>query len=130
MAIWSYYRQAFRCYYLDNETATCPLDLALPISVVSVATSFVIEGPAAIFSLLPPVNALSEFEDEYSWSPLSEGFDQAIIDPTILLDRFVLPEDMCQSLVEGIKNSIASIVSDDSLNTASPSDPLGRRLSS
>lgn len=64
------------------------------ISVVPVATSFSIEGPAAVFSLLPPVNALSKFEDEYSWSTLSEDVDKSIIDQIILLDKFFLLEDM------------------------------------
>ena len=65
---WIYYPQAFCHYYLDNETATLPLYLSLSITVVPVANSFSIEGPAAAFSLLPPVNTLLEFEDEYSWS--------------------------------------------------------------
>ena len=108
---------------MDNETATCPLALALSISVVSVATSFCIEGLAAVFSLIPPVNALSEFEENYSWSTLQESFDNTIIDQTILLDKFVLPEDMCQSLGEGIRNCTASIVSNGSFNAASPIDP-------
>ena len=85
---WSYYRQVFRRYYLDDENASCPLALDLPISVVPITTRFCIEGPAAVFSLLPPVNVLSKFEDDYFWSTLQEGFDNAIIDQTILLDTF------------------------------------------
>ena len=78
---------------MDDEADTCPLDLALPISVVPVATSFRIEGPASVFVLLPLVNALSDFEDKSAWSTLSEGFNNVINDQTILLDKFVLPEE-------------------------------------
>ena len=38
-------------------------DLALPISVSTVANSFKIKGLAIEFILLPPMNALSDFED-------------------------------------------------------------------
>ena len=122
---WFYYCQDFRRFYLDDETDTYPLDLALSISVVPVAPSFCIEGSVAVFNLLPSVNALSEFEDDFSWSTLQEGFDNAIIDQTILLDKFVLPEDMCQALVQNIRNGTASIVSDCSFNVASPIRPAG-----
>ena len=49
----------------------------------------------------------------------------AINSPTILLDTFVLPEDMCQALINGIRNVTASIVSDGSFNPASPIGPVG-----
>ena len=55
-----------RCFYFNDETDTCPLDIALPFSTVLVANSFSIERPVAAFSHLPPINALSEFEDEHS----------------------------------------------------------------
>ena len=110
---------------MDDKIATCFLDLSLPISVFPVGTSFCIKGPAAVFNLLWPVNALSEFENNFSWSTLQEDFDNAIIDPTILLDIFVLPEDMCQSFVEGIRNGTASIVSDGFFNSAFPIRPVG-----
>ena len=48
-----------------------------------------------------------------------------INDPTILLDKFVLPKDMCQALIDEIQNSIASVVSDGSFNPASPIGPVG-----
>ena len=79
----------------------------------------------AVFHLLSPVNALSEFENNYARSILQENFDNTIIDPTILLDKFVLPEDMCQFLVECIRNGTTSIVSDNSFNLASPIGPVG-----
>ena len=120
-----YYRQAFCHFYFDNETATYPLDLALHISVVPVATIFCIEGSTAVFNLLPPIKALSEFEHDFAWSTLQESFNYAIIDPTILLDKFVLPEGVCQSLVEGIHKGTPSIVSDGSFNTAFPIGPVG-----
>ena len=98
------YSQRRRCYYLSETTANCPLYLALPISLRTVANSFKIEGPVAAFALLPPVNTLSDFEDELEWSTLSKGFDNAINDPTILLDKFILLEDGCTDLVEGIRH--------------------------
>ena len=110
---------------MDNKDATCPLDLALPISVVQVATGFRIEGPTAVFVLLPPVNALSDFEDKSAWSTLSEGFGNAINDQNILLDKFALPEDMCNKFVEGIRNGTASIVSNGFFDAASPIRPTG-----
>ena len=70
--------------------------------------------------LLSTISALSDFEADSEWSTLSEGFDYAINNPTILLDKFILPEDMCNSLVDGIKNSTASIVSDGSHEASSP----------
>ena len=122
---WSYYCQAFRRFYLDNETATCPPDFNLLITVPPVATSLCIEGPGSVFNLLPATNALSESENDYARSNLQEGFDYTIIDSTILLDKFVLPKDMCQFLVGKISNSTASIVSDSSFNPASPIGPVG-----
>ena len=68
---------------------------------------------------------MSEFENYYAWSNLREGFDKAIEDPTVLLDKFVLPEDNCQALNDGIPNGTASIVSDGSFNPASPIGPVG-----
>ena len=71
------------------------MNLVIPISVTPVATSFAIEGAEVVFHILPPSNPLSEFENDYTWSNLQEDFDKAIKDPTILLDKFVLPEDNC-----------------------------------
>jgi len=71
------------------------------------------------------VNTLSDFEDEPTWSTLSEGFDNAINDQTILLDKFLLPENMCNNLVEGMQNGTAIIVSDGSFDAASPIRPVG-----
>ena len=48
------------------------------------------------------MNAFSDFEDKSAWSTLSKSFDNAINDQTIVLDTFVLPEDMCKNFVEDI----------------------------
>ena len=88
---------------MNEVINNCPLDLALPISVSTVANSFKIEGPVAAFALHPPVNTLSDLEDEAEWSTLSEGFDNAITDPTILLDKFILPEVGRTDLDEGTR---------------------------
>ena len=56
---------------------------------------------------------------------LSEGFDRAINDETILLDRFFPLTDMCNNLVEGIRNGSASIVSDEFFERNSPISPAG-----
>ena len=122
---WSYYSQRRRRYYMNEVINNCPLDLALPISVSTVANSFKIEGPVAAFALHPPVNTLLDFEDEAEWSTLSEGFDNAITDPTILVDKFILPEDGCTDLVEGIRLGTACVVSDGSFDAASPIGPAG-----
>ena len=117
---WSYYFQGRRYYYLNEATDTCLLDLVLPISVRTLSNSFKIEGLATNFILLPPVKNLSNFEDETAWSTLSEGFYNTINDPTILLNEFIIPADLCNNLVEGIIIGIASIVSDGSFNVTSP----------
>lgn len=122
---WSYYSQRRRRYYLNEVINNCPFDLALPISVSTIANSFKIQGPVAAFALHPPVNSLSDFEDEAEWSTLSEGFDNAITDPTILLDKFILPEDGCTDLVEGIRLGTACVVLDGSFDAASPIGPAG-----
>ena len=56
---------------------------------------------------------------------MSEGFDNTIADPTILLDIFILPEDGCADLVEGIRIGTACGVSDGSFDAASPIGPAG-----
>ena len=61
------------------------MNLAIPISVTPVAASFTIEGAEAVFHILLPSNPLSEFENDYAWLNLREGFYKAIEDPTILL---------------------------------------------
>ena len=126
---WSYYRQRYCRYYLDDEAVSCPLNLALSISVVPVATRFRIEGLTTVFVLLPTVNTLSNFEDKSARSTLSEGFNNTINDKTILLNKLFLLEDMCNNLVEGIRNGTTGIVSDGSFDAASPIVLLGRRLS-
>ena len=103
----------------------CPLDLALQISVSTIANGFRIEGPVAAFALHPPVNTLLDFEDETEWSTLSEGFDNAITDPTILLDKFILPEDGCTDLVDGIRLGTVCVASDGSFDAALPIGPAG-----
>ena len=113
---WSYFRKTCcRRFALDNELDTCPLNVSISISVKPVAAGFFIEGAETIFNLLPPTNALSKFENDYTWSNLQEGFDYAINDPTILPDTFVLPEDMCQALIDEIRNGTANILSDGPL---------------
>ena len=108
---WSYYSQRQSHYYLGEETNACPLDQALSVSVSTVPNYFKIKETATKFTFLLPLNSLSDFKDESTWSILSEGFDNAINDLTILLDEFVLPEDTCINLVEGIQNGTTSIVS-------------------
>ena len=101
------------------------MNFALPILVTPVVASFANEGLVADFDILPPSNSLSEFENDYALSNLREGFDKAIEDPTILLEKFVLPEDNCQAFCTGIRNGTASIVSDNSFNSSSPMGPVG-----
>ena len=64
--------------------------------------------------ILSAVNSLSDFGANSKWSTLLESFDYASNDQTMLLDKFILPEDMCSSLVEGISSGTASIVLDGS----------------
>ena len=61
---WSFYSQQRRWYYLTEAINECPLDHAFPICVSTVANSFKIEGPGAAFAMHPPVNSLSDFEDD------------------------------------------------------------------
>ena len=102
-----------------------PMNYALPISVHPVGASFAIEGTVADFNILPPINPMSEFENDYAWSNIRDGFDKAKVDSTILLDKFALPKDRCQALSDGIRNGTASIVSDGSYNSSSPIGPVG-----
>ena len=69
------------------------MNFALPISVTPLAASFSIEGAVADFNILPPSIPLSEFDNDYAWSNLQESFDKAIKDSTMLLDKYILPED-------------------------------------
>ena len=92
-----------------------------PISTICVVT----EGHIRELTLLSSINLLSDFEAYSEWSNLSEGFDHAINNETILLDRFFPPADMCNNLVEGIRNGTASIVSDESFERNSPIGPAG-----
>ena len=87
------------------------------------ANSVSIEGQTREFVLLPVEDALSDFEANSEWSTLSEGFDYAVNDPTILLDKFILPEDMYNSLVDGIRNGTARIVLDGPFE---PNSPIGK----
>ena len=90
-----------------------------------VGASYAIEGRAADFVILPPINPMSEFEDHYAWVDLEDGFNKAIADPTILLDKVSLPDDNCQAFFTGIRNGTASIVSDGSFNPSSSMGPVG-----
>ena len=122
---WTFYHRQGRQFYYNDEVDTLPINYALPISVSPVGASFVIEGKVEDFNILPPSNPMSEFENDYAWSDIQDGFDKAKVDPTILLDKFVLPEDMCQALNDRIRNRTASIVLDGSFNPTSPIGPVG-----
>ena len=110
---------------MDNSADTCPLNLAVPISVSTVDNSFKIKVQVLQFNLLPPTNFLSDFEDDSAWSTLSKGFDTAINDPIILLDKYIPSDDHCNDLVESIRLDTASIVLDESFNPASLLGPAG-----
>lgn len=84
---WSYYCNQWRRYYLDESVDTCPLDLAILISVSAVTNSFKIEVQVLQFNLLPQMKAQPDFEDNLAWSTLSKEFDAAVNDPTIFLDN-------------------------------------------
>ena len=112
---WTYFCNRHRRYCQEEDTQTCPVPDAVPISVVHITSSCVItEGYSRDFTLLSPINVLSDFEANSEWSNLSKGFDYALNDETIFLDRFFPPTDMCNNLVKGIRNGTASIVSDGS----------------
>ena len=99
---------------------------AVPVSTAPVTSNCVrTVGDNEKFTLLPPVNSLSDFEANTEWSNISEGFDYAREDPTILLDRFFPPNDMCLSLAEGIRKGTASVVSDGSFQENDPDGPVG-----
>ena len=100
------------------------MDFALPILVKPVTASFVIEGTVVAFNILPPRKFLSELENNYAWSDIQDRFDKTKVDLTILLDKFVLPKDMCQALSDRIRNGTASILSDGSFNLTSPIGPV------
>ena len=82
----------------------------------------------ADFDILPPINPLSEFENDYAWSNIQDGLDKAKVDPTILSDKCVLCKHRCQALSDGIRNGTASIVLDGSFNPTSSIGPLTSQL--
>ena len=87
----------------------------MPVSIVPVTSlSVSTKDNNGEFTVLPPVNSLSDFEANSEWSNISEGFDNALEDDTILLGRFFPPNDMCHSLAEGIRKGTASVVLDGS----------------
>lgn len=45
------------------------------------------------FTILPPIDYLSDFEDTDRWTSLENGLDATILDTTILLDKYHLPLD-------------------------------------
>ena len=51
---------------------------------------------------------------------MPDGLDTAINDPTILLDKYKLPNDKCLDLVDGDICGTTSIVSDSSFDPESP----------
>ena len=57
-----------------------------------VGASYVIEGKAKDFVILQPINPMSEFEDNYAWVDLEDGFNKAKADPTFLLDKVFSPK--------------------------------------
>ena len=122
---WTFYHKQNHRFYYSDEVDTLPMNYALPISVCPVGASFVIEGRVEDVNILPPSNPLSEFENNYAWSDIQDGFDKATLNPTILLDKFALPEGMFQALSDRIRNGTASIVSDGSYNSTSPIGPVG-----
>ena len=102
-----------------------PLHYALPISVSPVGASYIIEGKVEDFVISPPANPMSEFEDHYAWVDLKDGFNKAGKDPTVLLDKVLLPDNNCQAFCRGITNGTASVVSDGSFNPSSTMGPVG-----
>ena len=69
------------------------------------------------------MNILSDYEDAAEWTTLTEGFDSAINNQTILLDKFILPVDRCNDLVEGIILGTACVISDGSFDAVSTIGP-------
>ena len=104
---------------------SCLMDIAVPISVCMVGSRYKIDVQVLQFHILPLIDTLSDFEDASSLNNLSDGFDTAINDPTILLDHYLLPNNNCSNLVEGIIRGTASTVSDSSFDPASPIGPAG-----
>ena len=87
----------------------------MPVSVIPVTANCVQTARHnREFVLLSTINSLSAFEANSKWSTLLEGFDYVSNNQIILLDKFILPEDMYSSLVEGIRSGTASIISDGS----------------
>ena len=95
---------------MDESEDTCPINLAVSISISTVANSLKIEVQALQFNILLPMDAVSDFKDNSSWETLSECFDTTINEKTILLDHYQLPDDHCNDLVEEIIHGTASTV--------------------
>ena len=110
---------------VNNESDNCLLfNVAILNSVKPAGVGFSIENVLALFNLLLTTNALSEFENGFSWSNLQESFDYTINDPTILMGTYVFPEDMCQALNNKIHSGTVSILSSISFNSASLVAPV------
>ena len=69
---WTFYHQRGRRFYYSDEVDTVPMNYALPISVRPVGASFAIEGKVEDFNILPPINHMSEFENDYAWSDIQD----------------------------------------------------------
>ena len=78
--------------------------------------NIVVEMQVPSFSILPPTDDLSDFTYLSEWGSLADGLNAAVADPAILLDLYPLPLDSCLTLVDGITQGTASIVSNRFFN--------------
>ena len=120
-----YVKRFGRRYYYTHPVPSIQTNSIVPISIRINAGSFGVEIQVQSFNVCLSNNSLSDFEDNFAWTPLSDGLDTAIDNPTILLDRYLLPSDKCLTLVNGIVQGTACIVSNGSFNLDSSFGPTG-----
>ena len=89
-----------------------------------IASSYKIMVQAFQFNICPPIDALFDFEDVSCQDYLSNSFETAISNPTILLDNYQLPSDNYLDLMDGIVCGTVIIVSDGSFDAESPIGPI------
>ena len=77
------------------------------------------------FSILPPTDHMSYFEDDNAWGCLEDGLDAAVSDTTLLLDQYHLPTDSCTTLVADIIEGTTSVLVVGLFNLDSLVGPIG-----
>ena len=78
----------WKAFYYCNTVESCFIDHTITVSVRMEIINYRIKVQVRPFNILPPIDTLSDCEDTASWENLTDGFETAIKDLTILLDQY------------------------------------------